>query len=212
MSGPRSVRQLPETSELLTFVVAAESESLSQAARRLHLSPQAVAKRLRKLESVLEERLLSRGPRGATLTPRGRALYGRAIRIVDEVEALLPHRQETGGWSRFDRLVGRTSPAVVGDLEAILEGVLAAVPDGVALVRAADGSLVAVNGALVEIVGWSPSDLMNARLVRVNGSLAELHNTVTDAVCVLAVRESAFEAAGQRLRLLYVARTARVAA
>jgi len=57
----RPPERLPELLELLTFVTAVDERSIRRAARRLHMSPAGIAKRLDNLEAILQERLLVRG-------------------------------------------------------------------------------------------------------------------------------------------------------
>ncbi|WP_423192435.1 LysR family transcriptional regulator [Cupriavidus sp. H18C2] len=71
-----------ETDQLRTFVAVAESGSLSAAAPRLFLSQSSVSEQLRKLEARAGVPLLTRGKRGAALTPAGARLLDYARRIL----------------------------------------------------------------------------------------------------------------------------------
>ena len=74
------------------FAAIVESASLSAAARRLHLSPSIVSKRLSALETRLGARLLQRTTRRLSLTPIGEAFYQRVAAILErtrEAEALV---------------------------------------------------------------------------------------------------------------------------
>ena len=162
--GRRALRRLPETIELVTFIVVAEEGSLSQAGRRLRISAPAVAKRLDKLEAAVGERLLLRGARGATLTWAGRRLYRTALRIVDEAEGLLDRSSAHEANSAVELLVGGAAPAaptLVGDLESVIDAILATVSDGVALVRVSDDTVIGVNDAMSSILGRSRLDLLS---------------------------------------------------
>lgn len=68
------------------FVLIAESGTLTQAARRAHLSQPALTASLRRLEEQLDARLFDRGRGGATLTEAGRALlpHARAALVATE--------------------------------------------------------------------------------------------------------------------------------
>lgn len=69
-----------------SFVAVAESGSITEAARRLHLSKSVVSERLAEMEQVLGTRLLHRTTRRVSLTEDGAAFLERATRILREVE------------------------------------------------------------------------------------------------------------------------------
>lgn len=71
-----------ETDQLRTFVMVADSGSLSAAAPRLFLSQSSVSEQLRKLEERAGVPLLTRGRHGAALTPAGARLLEHARRIL----------------------------------------------------------------------------------------------------------------------------------
>jgi len=71
---------------IATFVMVAESGSLSEAARRLRVSRSVVSERLVELEKALGTSLLQRTTRKVTVTEDGAAFLARAVRIVREVE------------------------------------------------------------------------------------------------------------------------------
>jgi len=90
---------------LLAFARIVACGSLSAAARELDLPVSVVSKRLALLEASLGTRLLQRTTRRQTLTEEGQLLYGRVLRILDEVdqaEALLAQRR--GGVSGLLRI------------------------------------------------------------------------------------------------------------
>ena len=60
--------------ELRAFVAVAEQASFTLAAAQLLVSQPALSKQVRQLEKQLDARLLTRGPRGVTLTTAGEAL------------------------------------------------------------------------------------------------------------------------------------------
>ena len=158
----RALRRLPDTNELVTFVVVAETGSLTQAGRSLDLSAPAVAKRLDNLEAAVGERLLLRGPRGTTLTWAGRRVHRNALRIVAEAETLLDRAGEAD--STVNLLVDGTASGpsmLVGDLESLIDAILATVSDGVALVRVSDDTVIGVNEAMSTILGRSRLELLS---------------------------------------------------
>jgi DNA-binding transcriptional LysR family regulator len=81
---------------IATFVAVAESGSISEAARRLHLSKSVVSDRLADLEQVLGAHLLHRTTRKLSLTEDGAAFLEKAARIlrdVDEAAAEMAQRR-----------------------------------------------------------------------------------------------------------------------
>lgn len=77
--------ELPETSELLTFVRTVEARSISRAARELGVPRPTVGRRLARLEQKLGARLLRRTTRTMALTDAGEALFHRARAVVASV-------------------------------------------------------------------------------------------------------------------------------
>jgi DNA-binding transcriptional LysR family regulator len=73
---------------LLAFAESARERSFAVAARKLGLSPSAVAKSVARLEADLGLRLFHRTTRQVSPTSDGHALYERCRRVVDEIEAL----------------------------------------------------------------------------------------------------------------------------
>lgn len=78
-----------ETDQLKTFVTVADSGSLSAAAPRLFLSQSSVSEQLRKLEERAGVPLLTRGKKGAAVTPAGARLLDYARRILSLNELAL---------------------------------------------------------------------------------------------------------------------------
>lgn len=70
---------------LRTFVVIAESHSISDAAQRLRLKQPSVSAALRRLENRIGRKLLDRSPGHYALTDAGRLLYREAIEINGSV-------------------------------------------------------------------------------------------------------------------------------
>jgi len=152
------VERIPEITELQSFLLAADSRSLSRAARLQHLSPAAVAKRLDNLEAVLGFSLFQRGPRGVQLTPEGRAFHGRAERLVRDAERLLDgedaaatHRL-SGVRSLLSRRAVQSTEIMLADIERLLDYVLESVTAGVVLLRVADAVVLEANEALCELI------------------------------------------------------------
>ncbi|XVN16245.1 LysR family transcriptional regulator [Pseudomonas corrugata] len=73
---------------LIAFARAASLGSYTAAARELSVSPSAVSKSVQRLEEHFGLMLFTRTTRSLTLTPEGRDLYERALRILREVEEI----------------------------------------------------------------------------------------------------------------------------
>lgn len=71
---------------LIAFARTASLGSYTAAARDLSVSPSAVSKSVQRLEEHFGLRLFSRTTRSLTLTPEGRELYERALRVIREIE------------------------------------------------------------------------------------------------------------------------------
>lgn len=90
---PAAERTMREANLTLiqTFFIVARDGSYSAAARKLGMSYQSAANHVRRLEQVLEERLVlsEQGAKTVTLTPRGRSLYKLLLPELDTVLARL---------------------------------------------------------------------------------------------------------------------------
>ena len=73
---------------LIAFARAASLGSYTAAARALGISPSAVSKSVQRLEARLGLSLFTRTTRSLTLTPEGRDLHERALRLLREAEAI----------------------------------------------------------------------------------------------------------------------------
>lgn len=87
--------------DLRFFAVAARSDSVAAAARRLGVTPSAAGQRLAALERRVGVRLADRDRRGLRLTDEGRLLADRATALVadldDLADALAARREDVGG-------------------------------------------------------------------------------------------------------------------
>jgi DNA-binding transcriptional LysR family regulator len=73
---------------LESFVMVADNGSFAETARRLNLTPWAVAQRIRALETEVGVALVSRSGRSVKPTPAGAAILGRARSFLGEVRDL----------------------------------------------------------------------------------------------------------------------------
>ena len=78
-----------DTEILRSFITLAESESISQAARKLYIAQSALSNRLKALEKECGTTLIERDYHNFKLTPAGRQLYERAIKIVELAESAI---------------------------------------------------------------------------------------------------------------------------
>ena len=107
-----------ETAYLQSFLLVVESGSMSEAARRLDLTPAAVAQQIRTLERELNAPLLARAGRTVQPTEAGHQLVQRArnlLREVGDIKALLGS-DAAGG----ELLVGTINTAIHSLLPDIL--------------------------------------------------------------------------------------------
>lgn len=73
---------------LLAFARAGSSGSFTSAARSLGVSPSAVSKSVQRLEKHLGVSLFTRTTRALTLTPEGRELHDRALKLLQDAEEI----------------------------------------------------------------------------------------------------------------------------
>jgi DNA-binding transcriptional LysR family regulator len=108
-----------ETAYLQSFLLVVESGSMSEAARRLDLTPAAVAQQIRTLERELNAPLVARAGRTVQPTEAGHRLVQRArnlLREVGDIKALLGSEAAGGG----ELLVGTINTAIHSLLPDIL--------------------------------------------------------------------------------------------
>lgn len=125
-----------ETQFLHSFVTVVEAGSMSEAARRLHLSPAAVAQQMQVLERELGAPLLRRAGRTVSPTEAGHRLVDRArqlLRDVAQLRALAADPVEA-------------PELVIGAINTMLHGLMPAVLDG--LVRRRPQARVTVRSGL----------------------------------------------------------------
>ena len=82
--------------DILAFLQATETGSISAAAQRMGLSKSVVSKRITDLEVVLKVELLHRSTRGVTPTDKGAAFYQRARSIVQQLDQAAEELIEDG--------------------------------------------------------------------------------------------------------------------
>jgi DNA-binding transcriptional LysR family regulator len=75
-----------ELSTLRIFVTVVETESFTEAGRRLNIVPSTVSKHISALEAQLKIQLIVRSTQRLSVTELGHQFYGRCINILNEVE------------------------------------------------------------------------------------------------------------------------------
>ena len=117
-----------DLADLRLFIHIAESPSLTQGARRAHLSPATASARIKALESQLDSRLLYRDSRGVELTPAGHTLLQHARLIMRQVDYLKSEFTEYGTDSAGHIRIFANTTAVTEFLPEVLAGFLAERP------------------------------------------------------------------------------------
>jgi DNA-binding transcriptional LysR family regulator len=124
-----------ETSYLSTFVLVVESGSMSEAARRLEVTPAAVAHQLKLLERELCTRLLTRAGRTMVPTEAGHRLVDRAntiLRDLRDVKASINDDMATG-----ELRLGAINTALHSLMPAVLAGFVKIHPEARLEIRSA---------------------------------------------------------------------------
>ncbi|MBN8943193.1 MAG: LysR family transcriptional regulator [Rhizobiales bacterium] len=115
-----------DTRFLESFVTVVDKGSIAEAARRLHLTPAAVAQRLRALESEIGKPLVSRAGRTVKPTETGIAMLERARLLLRHVRDL--KATSADGVLIGELRLGATATALTGMMPAILSSLAAAHP------------------------------------------------------------------------------------
>ncbi len=122
-----------DTAYLDSFLLVVDAGSISEAARRLDLTPAAVAQQVRVLEKALGAPLLARAGRTVQPTEAGHRLAQRARNLVREIDALKD--VVTDDTTVDELIVGSINTALHGLLPDMLTGFVARFPQARVLVR-----------------------------------------------------------------------------
>jgi DNA-binding transcriptional LysR family regulator len=114
--------------DLNLFSLIAETQSLTRAAERSHLSLSAVSGRVKELEAQAGVRLLYRAPRGVALTPAGQGMLRHARTILSEIEHMKSELQRYGEGVQGSIRVFANTAAVTEFMPEVLATFLAAHP------------------------------------------------------------------------------------
>src|SRR5215831_16644272 len=115
-----------ETRFLETFVAVAEKGSFAEAARRLDLTPAAIAQRIRALEAEIGVALLSRSGRTVTPTEAGAAILDQSRVLLKQVRNL--GSMATSGQPTGELRLGAISSALSGLLPTVLKILMQRLP------------------------------------------------------------------------------------
>ena len=124
-----------ETSYLNTFVLVVDSGSMSEAARRLEVTPAAVAHQLKLLERELGTRLLTRAGRTVVPTEAGHRLVDKAntvLRDLRNIKAAINDDAATG-----ELRLGAINTALHSLMPEVLAGFVKVYPDARVEIRSA---------------------------------------------------------------------------
>jgi DNA-binding transcriptional LysR family regulator len=124
-----------ETRYLRTFLLVAESGSMSEAARRLEITPAAVAHQLKLLEQELGTRLMGRAGRTVALTEEGHRLVERAGAILRELGNLKASISDEAATRELK--LGAINTALHSVMPEILAGFVKLHPDARVEIRSA---------------------------------------------------------------------------
>ena len=95
-----------ELRHLRYFVAVAETENVSRAALKLHISQPGLSRQVRDLEEELGFPLLERGAKSVRLTEAGRVFLGEARAVLQRVEAAVQAARAVATGSREELHVG----------------------------------------------------------------------------------------------------------
>ena len=116
-----------ELHQLKYFYVIAQCESLTKAARKLHISQPSLSRCLHSLESELGTPLFDRVGRNIVLNETGRFVLDKAIGVINSVNDI---KQETEKFIHDENLsVDLYTPVPMGDVESIIIGFKQQYPD-----------------------------------------------------------------------------------
>ncbi|OVZ54111.1 LysR family transcriptional regulator [Pigmentiphaga sp. NML080357] len=117
-----------DLADLRLFIHVAEAPSLTQGARRAHLSLAAASTRIKELEAQLDARLLYRNSRGVELTPAGRRLLEHARHVMRQVDMLKGEFADGGSGTTGHIRIFANTTAVTEFMPEILARFLAERP------------------------------------------------------------------------------------
>jgi len=116
-------REIPSLRQLRAFKAVARLESVSAAARDIHLSQPGVSQAIRALESGLDAQLFERRRSGCYVTDYGAILVPRIRRFFQHLRSALtePSGNAAAGWQSMDATINRLTRPQLQSLIAVSE-------------------------------------------------------------------------------------------
>ena len=105
-----------ELKAVQTFDAVAQTQSLSRAARHVHLAQPALSRRIHALERELGVSLLTRHAKGVALTPAGAVFAGGGRQLLHDVGAAIDRAEATAAGRRGRVVLAATRAAVASGL------------------------------------------------------------------------------------------------
>jgi LysR family transcriptional regulator, benzoate and cis,cis-muconate-responsive activator of ben and cat genes len=189
-----------ELRHLRYFIAAAETENVSRAALKLHVSQPAVSRQIRDLEAELGFSLFERSAKSVRLTEAGKTFLAEARAVMQRAEDAVNRAQAIATGARGELHVGYAPSPMVRIMPAALRAFQAQMPQ--VRVRLHDLSTEEM------LAGVREGELQVAFLVRPNrATLRGLHfeELARDTMCLAVPPDHALA----RLRSVTLARAAR---
>ena len=105
-----------ELKAVRSFDAVAQTQSLSRAARQVHLAQPALSRRIHALERELGVSLLTRHAKGVALTPAGAVFAGGGRQLLHEVGAAIDRAEATAAGRRGRVVLAATRAAIARGL------------------------------------------------------------------------------------------------
>jgi DNA-binding transcriptional LysR family regulator len=110
-----------ELNAIRSFDAVAQTQSLSQAARRVHLAQPALSRRVHALERELGVSLLTRHAKGVSLTPAGAVFAGAGRQLLQDIATALDNAEATAAGRRGRTIIAATRAAMARGLPVELQ-------------------------------------------------------------------------------------------